>query len=662
MKRAGILALLLAGLLVVLAAGALLTVAFVDANRLRGPVARMMSAHFGRPVRIDGALDLHLFSFTPTIGIGGLDIGNPRWAGPGSMMHAEHVIVQVKLLPLFKSTLIMPSVRIERPTLHLVRGLDGRVNWVSSRGEPGERGPPRFPVIQRFEMQPGEVTFRDLRRELDFRGIVSANEIAAKQDPRPFRLLGKGTMNGEPFRFNLRGASMMNVKADQPYPFDVNIVAGTTTVAAHGTIPKPFDLGRLEADFEMAGSDLADVYYLSGIAFPNTSPFRMSGRLSRTGMLISFRHLAGTIGDSDMRGDVAVELRGERRPLVMAKVSSQALDLDDALTWFGARRRAKQQGIQLKVPPRPPPPNANQRFFPDAKLKVKRVRAMDADVDYQAAAVQSGRVPIRALALKLKMQDGVMHFEPVSVSLPAGKITGVVQLDASEDVATTALDARVTGVQLSQFKSKKSTEAPFDGVLLGRVKLVGRGNSVHEFMGSSDGVATFVLPHGEVREVLAELTGINVVRGLGFALSNDQQKASVRCGVADLKASAGTLRIQNLVFDTNNVLITGQGDLNLASEQFDVRIKGEPKKLRLLRLKSPITIRGPMRHPSVGVEPDTKAMGQAGVAVALGALVTPLAAVVAFVDPGLAKDADCASLLAEAQAGGAPVKPTAGSD
>src|SRR5262249_44262132 len=98
------------------------------------------------------------------------------------------------------------------------------------------------------------------------------------------------------------------------------------------------------------------------------------------------------------------------------------------------------------------------------------------------------------------------------------------------------------------------------------------------------------------------------------------------------------------------------GSLNLGSEQFDLRLHGEPKKLRLLRLRSPITIRGPMLHPSVGVEPDMKAIAQTGVATALGALVTPLAAVVPFVDPGLAKEADCSSLLAEAEADGAPVK------
>jgi hypothetical protein len=63
-----------------------------------------------------------------------------------------------------------------------------------------------------------------------------------------------------------------------------------------------------------------------------------------------------------------------------------------------------------------------------------------------------------------------------------------------------------------------------------------------------------------------------------------------------------------------------------------------------------------LNKPSLGVEVDTRGITQSGVALALGALVTPLAAVVMFVDPGLAKDADCAALLEEAKTAGAPVK------
>jgi AsmA family protein len=39
---------------------------------------------------------------------------------------------------------------------------------------------------------------------------------------------------------------------------------------------------------------------------------------------------------------------------------------------------------------------------------------------------------------------------------------------------------------------------------------------------------------------------------------------------------------------------------------------------------------------------------QGAVATALGALLTPLAAVIAFVDPGLAKNKDCAASVAQA--------------
>jgi hypothetical protein len=49
---------------------------------------------------------------------------------------------------------------------------------------------------------------------------------------------------------------------------------------------------------------------------------------------------------------------------------------------------------------------------------------------------------------------------------------------------------------------------------------------------------------------------------------------------------------------------------------------------------------------------------QGGIGLALG-LLNPFAAILAFVDPGLAKDVNCAPLLADAQAKGAPVKQSA---
>ena len=50
---------------------------------------------------------------------------------------------------------------------------------------------------------------------------------------------------------------------------------------------------------------------------------------------------------------------------------------------------------------------------------------------------------------------------------------------------------------------------------------------------------------------------------------------------------------------------------------------------------------------------------QAGAAVVLGAVLSPIAAILPFVDPGLAKDANCVGLVSNAQAKGAPVRVSA---
>jgi hypothetical protein len=57
-----------------------------------------------------------------------------------------------------------------------------------------------------------------------------------------------------------------------------------------------------------------------------------------------------------------------------------------------------------------------------------------------------------------------------------------------------------------------------------------------------------------------------------------------------------------------------------------------------------------MLHPTVGINVG-KFAAQAGAAAALGTLLTPVAAALAFVDPGLAKNKDCSTVLEQAHAG-----------
>ncbi|HEX3942496.1 MAG TPA: hypothetical protein VHW69_00270, partial [Rhizomicrobium sp.] len=102
-------------------------------------------------------------------------------------------------------------------------------------------------------------------------------------------------------------------------------------------------------------------------------------------------------------------------------------------------------------------------------------------------------------------------------------------------------------------------------------------------------------------------------------------------------------------------LITGHGTIALDGHDMNLTIQGEPKHLRLLHVHAPITITGPIDNPKIGVDAG-KALPQGGLAAAL-AFLSPVAALLPFVDPGLAKDANCSAVIAEGRKNGTPITP-----
>jgi uncharacterized protein involved in outer membrane biogenesis len=205
-------------------------------------------------------------------------------------------------------------------------------------------------------------------------------------------------------------------------------------------------------------------------------------------------------------------------------------------------------------------------------------------------------------------------------------------------------------VDLEQFRPNSGKEPPLQGQLLGRIKLQGSGSSVHKAAENATGDITLVIPKGEMREAFAELMGIDLSRGLGLIMTKNDRNTEVRCGVANFKAGGGNLTAATLVIDTTNILVTGEGNINLQTEALDLSLHGQPKEVRMLRLRTPILVRGTLSDPKIGVQPGKLAAQTAG-AVALGTLLTPVAALLAFVDGGLAKDANCAALTAQVEQG-----------
>jgi hypothetical protein len=632
-----------------------------NANALRGPIARIASAHAGRPIHIDGRLELHLLSLAPRAVADGVRIGNPQWAGSRDMAQLGHLDVSLALPELFRSQIVIPRLDIRNLDLSLERDATDRANWnfgnTDNRPKPTTAAP-ALPVVRSFALDGAHIEVTDAIRKLRFKGTIAASQSAA-DSARSLRLDGSGEINGAPFGLVTVGDPLITAERGRPYNFAADMRAGSTHLKFQARIAKPFDLGSLAATFSASGADLADVYYLTGLTLPNTPPYTISGQLQTQGTRIRLNDLAGTLGNSDMHGTMVIETAGTR-PMMTADLASRSLDISDLGPSLGAAPRQSVPAPPSGGEPakkKPEPAAATALLLPTAQLDLQRVRGMDADVRYHAQSVNAQKIPFKEVTWRLRLDHGVMTIAPLSFVLPEGRVAARLRIDATHDVPDVELDGRLSSVDLSEFHAPKG-EPPLDGLLLGRVTVRGRGRSVHAVAATANGTVTTVVPHGEVREAFAELTGINVARGLGLLLTKNQRKADIRCGVADFNSRDGVLAARNIVIDTPDMRITGKGTVDLRTETLDLSVNGQPKKVRFFTLKSPIIIHGALRKPSVGLETGHLAK-QTAEAAALAAVATPLAAVLAFVDPGLAKDADCGALLAEAKDAGVTVGATA---
>jgi len=221
-------------------------------------------------------------------------------------------------------------------------------------------------------------------------------------------------------------------------------------------------------------------------------------------------------------------------------------------------------------------------------------------------------------------------------------------------VPVTSLDLRLRDLKLQDLVHPVRGQPTVEGNLEARAILTAAGDSVHRAAANANGSLVLAIPHGQMRRAFAELLGINLLNGGIALLTGDQSQTNVRCAIAAFQARDGVLRSQNITLDTDVERGTGNGWINLKNETLGIAMSGEAKSFRLLRMNAPLTLTGSLSHPKVGVQA-SKALGQGGVAVALISLIHPLAGLLATIDPGLAQNANCGAVLAQAKAKGAPV-------
>jgi uncharacterized protein involved in outer membrane biogenesis len=593
------------GAFLALIALALLLSVALDAGYLHGPLVKFLANGAQREIRVDGALRLHLLSRNPRLVAERVTIGNPPWTPPGVAVQADKISVVFET-PRLGRFFEIASLDIVGATLHMFRDVPGHANWQLKN--PDKVMPLGLPMVHALSVVDAHLFIEDAQKNRQFDGTVTAQDSNGPHGAQPLRIEAKGQLNGRPVNFELLGDPLRTASRGEPYAFTLSERSSGSHISAKGALNE-FSLLNLDASFEASGADLRDMYYLMGTKLIDTGAYHLAGKFSRRGNTASYSDLALTFGQSDIRGSASIALnKGLSR--IDADLTSQSLHLAD----LGARAAGRE----------PEPQSAQPLLLSDAAPDAGALRPMTARIRFRARRLAVGRFTLNTVEAKVTVDRGQLAVMPLTADVLDGKLAAQLKIDARKEIPAVDLDVRITGLQLGQYARKGTGPPAIEGPLEVRAKLTGRGKSMHEAAASAEGTVTATLPSGTVRDSLAELTGIDL-RGLGLLLSKNTKEVPVRCGVANFQAHDGTLTAQNLVLDTEPVLIAGEGVAHLDAETLDFVLRGYPKSVRFLQLRSPILIGGTLKHPSVGIQAhDSKLV---------------------LLDRGKTKDTDCESLL-----------------
>jgi AsmA family protein len=611
---------------------------FWDWNYLRGYASERASGAAGRKIEIAN-IDVDL-GWVTRIRLDGLNIANAPWAKAEALTKLEQAEVSIRLAPLLRGRLELPEVYLRKPEIALEKNAEGKSNWDFSENPAGvaaaETAAPdkrsEFPVIGTLRIEEGKARYVDqvqgLEVDLD---ISTAVGEAGRKDT--LRLQGMGQLGGEPFKLDLVGGSILSLReGSEPYPFSINVQAGETQVAVEGTAQDPIQLSGFDASLKLSGPSLSKLFPVLGVALPPTPPYSIEGRLTRQETLWSFTDFAGKVGGSDLKG--ALQFRtgdDQARPRLTGRVVSSNLNFKDLGGLIGAGDDEKKD------------PN---RVLPDAPIDLERLRAMDADVRFDAARIVGPAIPIEKLSTHVVLQNGIATLKPLKFTLAFGDIDGMLRLDGSREIPVVEIDTDLRRISLGELLPKNIGKESA-GLLAGKVQLKGTGRSTAEVLGSADGHVSLFMAGGQLNLVIAELAGLDVAEAVTLLVGGKEKVHPIRCFVTDFDAKQGVLIPNAIVLDTTDTNITGEGSVSLKDEGLDLVIRPQPKDFSPLTLRAPILVRGSFAKPRVLPDPGTLA-ARVGAAAALGVVLTPLAALLPLIEAGLGKDSDCHGLVAQA--------------
>lgn len=614
------------GLIVILIIAVYIILSSYNFNSLKPQITKAARDSTGRELTLGGDIRLKI-GLTPALVVENVSFQNAPWGSQPEMARIKRFEVQVALLPLLSKTIQLKRLILVEPDILIETDKSGRSNLAfgtekkaipeKPKEEPPAKKEMKLPslAVDEFRIEKARVTYRDDRTGKTMVVSLDSLTASAKGMESPIQLNLKGAYNAEPFEAEGTLGSLAGLTSPgNPWPIKVTAKAFATTLTLDGTIKDVQAQRGIDLGFGVKGSDLATLGKASGKPLPLKGPFDVSGRVSDPApKAYRISNLKVALGGSDLAGTVEVQMAGQR-PVLMANLSSKKLDVRSMMPESASSGTAKTAEKTSKEPSKTA--QTRERLLPNDPLPLEALGQADAKVKFQAGLLVLPMISLTDLSVDMNLLDGRLSINPFKAGMSGGKLNAQLDLQAQGKAAALSAVMKIEGMGLGPLLKEVRNIDGIEGRLDADLNVKGRGGSVATIMGGLDGKSVIIMKEGKIDNKYLDLLAGDLKGSLFNLLGlspQDSKYTAVNCFVSGYNIKDGRADTTAFVFDTSQMSIIGDGEINLKTEGLNLTFNPSPKggigtsrtdrvTASLGELTKAFRLTGTLARPSLGVD------------------------------------------------------------
>ena len=437
----------------------------------------------------------------------------------------------------------------------------------------------------------------DLDISLDAGSLVSMGKLAGKELPDVGAVKISSHVSEAEGLYTIKG-----FKAD----------LGKIKIGADGTIGDPTKVKSFNLAINLNLENLADLNKLFGGNLPSIGPVTLSTQIKDKKGAYQLSKLKAKVGNTDIAGDVTINLSG-KRPALAATLNSRLIDL----VQFTGDKKTEQKKVK------------KEKVFSSDPLPFESLKAVNANINISAEQIKTAGLTLEKVKLVLKLNNGKLKISPLNTNVAGGTFAMKMNLDASSG-KTGILD-----IQIDIKNFQLSTLPDFKDKLKGgktdlNINLKGKGKSIADIMAGSNGKFLVKMGPGTFKSSSTDAATLDLFSSIKNSIYSDKSGSSgtteIICGVINLKIKDGiAIADKGIAISTRKMNIIGSGTIDLKTEKLDINIDPQAREgvgISAGQLAELVSVGGTLAEPKA--VPNTiaalKTAASVGTAIATGGL------------------------------------------